>query len=136
VRILVADDHEVVRAGVCKLLEARPDIQVCGQAADGLQAVDQSRQLLPDLVILDITMPGISGLAAAKEIRRTLPRVPILFLSMHDARPLLEAAKAAGGQGFVNKSEIGAVLLRAIDVLSQQQTFWPQDPSTKVLGQA
>lgn len=135
-RVLVADDHEVVRAGVCKLLEGRPDLQVCGQAADGQQAIDQARELRPDLIILDITMPVMSGLAAAKEIRKILPDVPILFLSMHDARLLMETAKAVGAQGFIGKSEVSAVLLKAVEALSQHQSFWPQDSSTKVLGQS
>jgi two-component system response regulator NreC len=135
-RVLVADDHEVVRAGVCKLLEGSPDIEVCGQASDGQQAVDQARELKPDLIILDITMPTLSGLAAAKEIRKILPDVPILFLSMHDARPLMETAKAVGAQGFVGKNQVRAVLLKAVDALAHQKTFWPQDSSTKVLGQS
>ena len=133
-RVLLADDHEVVRAGLCKLLESRHDIEVCGQAANGQQAVDQARELKPDLIILDITMPVLSGLAAAKEIRNILPATPILFLSMHDGSALKEAAKAAGGQGFVGKNEVSGTLLKAIDALSQNKTFWPQG-SIKVLGQ-
>ena len=112
-----------------------PDIEVCGQAADGQQAVDQARSLKPDLIILDITMPLLSGLAAAKEIRKILPDTPILFLSMHDAGALQEAAKAAGGQGFVGKNEVGAILQKAIEALSKKEPFWPQD-STKKLGQS
>jgi two-component system, NarL family, response regulator NreC len=124
-RVLVADDHEVVRAGVCKLLESHPDIEVSGQAADGQQAVDQARKVRPDLIILDITMPVMSGLVAAKEIRKLLPGVPILFLSMHDAGPLIDSAKAAGGQGFVSKNQVAAVLLKAVDALAHKKTFWP-----------
>src|ERR1700684_2611072 len=80
-RILVADDHESVRKGVCVILGTRADIEVCGEAANGREAIDKAQELKPDLIILDITMPVLSGIDAAEMIRKTLPNVPILFLS-------------------------------------------------------
>jgi two-component system response regulator NreC len=124
-RILIADDHETVRKGVCSILASRNDLEVCGEAANGKEAVEKACELKPDLVILDITMPVLDGFAAAKRIRKLLPDIPILFLSMHDAQQWIEEAKAIGVQGFVSKNDIAGVLLTAVDIVLQKQSFFP-----------
>jgi DNA-binding NarL/FixJ family response regulator len=124
-RILIADDHETVRKGVCSILASRKDLEVCGEAANGKEAVEKACELKPDLVILDITMPVLDGFAAAKRIRKLLPDIPILFLSMHDAQQWIEEAKAIGVQGFVSKNDIAGVLLTAVDIVLQKQSFFP-----------
>jgi CheY-like chemotaxis protein len=93
VRILIVDDHEMIRKGVCAVLSARKDIEVCGEAADGLEAIEKAKKLQPDLVIMDITMPKMSGFDAAREIRKLLPAVPILFLTMHDSHQMVRVTK-------------------------------------------
>ena len=124
VRILVADDHEVVRKGVIAILASRSDIQVCGEASDGEEAAQKAGELRPDLIILDLTMPGLNGIGGAKKIREILPKVPILILSMHDGRSLTETLRRVGVQGFVPKGEASEKLLAAVDTLLRGQTFF------------
>lgn len=123
-RILIADDHEVVRKGVCSLLESRADLKVCGEATNGQEAVDLARQLDPDLVVLDVTMPVLDGFSAARKIKQLLPAIPILMLSMHAGLEMVRAAKAAGAQGFVTKTDVAGTLLKAVDVVLQGETFF------------
>ncbi|MGB8322848.1 MAG: response regulator transcription factor [Candidatus Acidiferrum sp.] len=123
-RILIADDHEVVRKGVCSLLESRADLKVCGEATNGQEAVDLARQLDPDLVVLDVTMPMLDGFSAARKIKQLLPAMPILMLSMHAGPAMVRAAKAAGAQGFVTKTDVAGTLLQAVDVVLRGETFF------------
>jgi CheY-like chemotaxis protein len=121
-RVLVADDYEAVRMGLCAMLRSR-DYEVCA-VTNGQEAVEISRQLNPDLVILDVTMPVLSGVEAAQQIRIFLPDVPILFFSMHNTPQLIAIAKAVGGQGFVTKDKTALVLFDAVDALLNKQTFF------------
>jgi two-component system, NarL family, nitrate/nitrite response regulator NarL len=124
VRILIADDHEIVRKGVSSLLQSRENFEICGEAANGEEAVQQARQLDPDLVVLDVTMPVLDGISAAKLIRKLLPSTPILILSTHEGREMVRAAKQAGAQAFVTKSEVSSVLLKAVDAVLEGHTFF------------
>ena len=124
-RILIADDHEVVTRGVAAILSARKEIQVINDAFNGKEAVHKAREANPDLIILDVTMPVLDGFAAARQIKRFLPNVPILFLSMHNGTEVIRQAKAAGAQGYVKKEQAGSTLLKAIDTLSRNKTFFP-----------
>ena len=130
-RILIADDHDVVRKGICAILASCKDLEVCGEAADGCEAVDKARKLQPDAVILDISMPRLDGFAAAREIKKILPEVPIVFLSMHDGPSVIEQAKSAGGQAYVKKMQAGSDLLKALDAVLQQKTFFPSEPAQR-----
>jgi two-component system nitrate/nitrite response regulator NarL len=124
-RILIVDDHETVRRGVCSILESRRNTEICGEAVNGQQAVEMASQLKPDLIILDVTMPEMDGFAAARQIRTFLPEVPILMLSMHEGQPISREAQQAGAQGFVSKSAAGQVLLKAVEAVLQGQTYFP-----------
>jgi len=124
-RCLLVDDYESVRMGVAAILSSRPNIQICGEASNGEEAIEKARELKPDLIILDVTMPVLDGLNSAKEIRTFLPEVLILFFSMHDGVYLVHEAKMAGGQGFVNKTDARATLLDAVDALVNKQTYFP-----------
>ena len=124
-RILIVDDHEAVRAGVRVILSSREGLEVCGEAANGREAVAKARQLMPDLVILDVTMPVLDGFSAAREIHKLLPNVAILLLSMHESPNMLNIARSSGAQGYVAKSEGAAVLLRAVDAVAHSKTFFP-----------
>lgn len=123
-RILIVDDHEALRAGVRTVLESR-GIEVCGEAANGQEALAKALQLLPDLVILDITMPVLDGFSAAREITRRLPHMGILLLSMHESASMVNVAKSSGARGYVAKSEGIARLLRAVDAIAHNKTFFP-----------
>jgi len=130
-RCLLVDDHESVRIGVTAILSSRPSIEICGEAANGKEAIEKAKELKPDLIILDVTMPVLDGINSAKEIRTFLPDVPILFFSMHDGVYLVHEAKMAGVQGFVSKTEARTMLLDAVDALAKKQTYFPDRSATK-----
>jgi DNA-binding NarL/FixJ family response regulator len=96
-RILVADDHEMVRQGLRAVLEAHPGWEVCGEAANGLEAVSQAHALKPDIVVLDFAMPELNGLGAARQIRQELPQIEVLILTMHESESLVRSLGRAGG---------------------------------------
>ncbi len=108
------------------MLSSRKDLHICAEAKDGKEAIEKANEFKPDLVILDITMPVLSGFEAAREIRKTLPDVPMLILSMHESNQLVEEAKKLGVQGYVTKTQVGTTLLLAIDALLKKQTFFPE----------
>jgi len=123
-RILIADDHEVVRAGVRSLLESQPDCEICGEAVTGRQVVALAQQLKPDVVILDITMPELNGLEATRQIRKVAPSVQILVLSVHESEELVREILTAGAHGYVLKSDAGRELTAAIQALRRHETFF------------
>jgi two-component system response regulator NreC len=124
-RILIADDNEAVRKGACSILQSRQDIEVCGEASTGKDAVIKAQLLKPDLVILDFSFPDSSGLDVAMEVRESLPEVPILLLTAHGS-PMIDEIRKRGLQGYVSKSEAGTTLLAAIDaILGSKRSFFP-----------
>lgn len=114
-RILIADDNEYVRRGVRNILAPVTDWKVCGEAKDGTEAVQQAAALLPDLILLDVSMPGISGLEVARLVRRQVPETKILVMSQHDPALLLPHAMEAGADGCIDKNRLSTHLLPAIE---------------------
>ena len=124
-KVLIVDDHEIVREGIRRLLTgSRPDWEICGEAANGKQAVDNVRNLNPDVVILDITMPGMSGLEAAPQIVKLGLGCRILIFTMHDSGRLSTEIRDAGAHGYVQKSQAARDLVVAIECLLQGGTFF------------
>lgn len=126
-RILVADDQEPVRRRVCSTLMARSDFEVCGEAANGKEAVEKFKELKPDLVILDITMPQMNGLEAARAIHSVSPKTPVLILSVHKSKQLIEEARRIGVRGYITKEDAVQSLIPAVDAIFQERTFFPPD---------
>jgi len=124
VNILIADDHEVVRQGLRTILKVRPDWHICGEAEDGREAVQFVSELKPDIVILDVTMPTMSGLEAAEEIAKLRLNSRVLIFTMHDSGSLAKAVRRAGARGIVLKSRAARDLIRAIETLLDGGTFW------------
>lgn len=122
-RVLIVDDHEVVRRGVRSLLETRPDMQVIGEAGDGLDGVLQAKTLKPDVVVMDVSMPKMNGLEATREIRRLLPDTKVLILSQHEIGEMVRQALIAGAHGYVVKSAISNQLLTALDNIQRNVPF-------------
>ena len=110
-RVLVVDDNESVRRSICQILHSETDIEVICQAVDGADAIHQARQHHPDLVLLDITMPTMNGLDAARILKREFPAMHVLIVSQHDSRGFQWAALAAGASGYVVKSNAAQDLL-------------------------
>src|SRR5215469_13110708 len=123
-RLLIADDHAVVRAGLRTLLESRKGWQVCAEAADGREAVEKAEKHKPDVIILDIGMPLLNGVEAARRIRKALPQSEILILTMHESDELVQQVVEAGARGYILKDEADRVLHAAIDALRQHKTYF------------
>jgi PAS domain S-box-containing protein len=116
-RILIVDDHEVVRRGVRALLASRKDWDICGEAVDGRDAVNKAKELNPDVVVLDISMPHLNGFEAARLIRNEVPQSKILILSQHNVSEMIQTALDVGARGYVSKSEVSRDLLPAIEAI-------------------
>jgi DNA-binding NarL/FixJ family response regulator len=122
-RVLIADDHGIVRSGLRLLLERQPDIEVVAEAADGAEARDLAVRERPDLAILDVKMPKLTGLQATREIKRQAPEVSVLILSMHDDERYLFEALKAGASGYVLKAQADTDLLAAIRAVERGEPF-------------
>jgi DNA-binding NarL/FixJ family response regulator len=120
-RILLADDHETVRKGLRSILGARPDWEICGEATNGREAVEQAARFKPDLVIMDIGMPGLNGLGATRQIIRELPGTEVLILTMHDSEQIVWEVLDAGARGFVMKSDAASQLIAAAEALLEHK---------------
>ena len=123
IRVLVVDDHETVRRGICALLRSDPDIEVTCDVADGVQAVRKAKEVQPDVIVLDITMPKMDGLKAAGRIRKVAPQTEIVFLSQHDSLESVRQALRAGGRGYVVKSDAPKELIAAVRTVSKKKRY-------------
>ncbi len=122
-RILIADDHGIVRGGLRLLLDRQPDLDVVGEAADGAEAVRLALELRPDLAILDVSMPKLTGLQAAREIKAHAPEIDVLVLSMHDDERYVFEALKAGASGYVLKREADQDLVDAVRSIGRGEPF-------------
>jgi len=123
-RILIADDHELIRRGVRTLLEAEPGWKVVAEASDGQEAFEKAKETKPEIVVLDIGMPRLSGLEAARRLKRTLPQIKVLMLTMHDSERLAWEVLNVGALGYVTKSDTARDLIIAIEALRRDKTFF------------
>ena len=123
-KILIADDHELVRKGLRAVLEERPGWKVCGEAVNGRHAVELAKQLRPDVIVLDITMPELNGPEATRQIRKALPDAEVLILTMHESDQLVSEVLAAGARGYILKADTSRLLVTAIESLSQHKPFF------------
>jgi DNA-binding NarL/FixJ family response regulator len=122
-RILVVDDHAVVRRGVRSLLESHEGWEVCGEATTGRDAVEQSRTLRPDVVVMDLSLPELNGLDATRQILKDGPGVEVLVLTMHHSEELARDVLRAGARGYILKSDADENLITAVDTLRQHKPF-------------
>lgn len=133
-RILVADDHEIVRRGLVALLKAHQGWEVCGEAGDGRQAVEKTKELKPDIVILDIGMPSLNGFEATRQIVHNNPRTKVLILTVTEADEVARAVLDAGARGFIFKSDAVRDLVTAVEALECGRTFFTSRVAEMVLG--
>jgi DNA-binding NarL/FixJ family response regulator len=131
-RLLVADDHDVVRKGVRTLLEEQPGWEVAAEACDGREAVEKAKLVQPDVTILDLSMPELNGLEAAREILKTVS-TKVLILTMYDSDPLIRQTLEAGARGYLLKSDAGRDLVSAVDALRRNKTFFTPKVAQMVL---
>ena len=123
-RILIADDHEVARKGIRSLLENHPGWEVCAEARDGREAVEYAGTMKPDIFLLDVGMPNLNGLDAARQILATNPDARILIVTIHDSEQVVREVLAAGARGFLLKSDAGRDLIAAVEALQHRRTFF------------
>ena len=133
-RILLADDHEIVRRGLVSLLKSHAGWEVCAEAQDGRQAVQKAKELRPEVVILDIGMPNLNGLEAARQILHDNAQSKVLILTITDADEMVRAVLAAGARGFVLKSDAARDLVAAVEALQSNKTFFTSRVAEMVLG--
>jgi DNA-binding NarL/FixJ family response regulator len=132
-RIFIADDHEVVRKGLCALLQVEQGWEVCGEAADGREAAEKIRELKPDVSILDIGMPGLNGLEATRQILKDNPRARVLILTFHDSDQVVRDVLNAGARGFLLKSDAARDLVVAIEAVRRDKTYFTSKVAAMVL---
>jgi len=132
-RVLVADDHEIVRRGLCSLIEGQPGWKVAAEAADGREAVEKTRELKPDLTVMDISMPSMNGLEATRQIMKDRPESKVLVLTVHDSDPLIREVLDAGARGYVLKADAGRDLVAALEALRRNKTFFTAKVAQTVL---
>jgi DNA-binding NarL/FixJ family response regulator len=132
-RILIADDHEIVRQGLKSIITAQSDWELVGEAITGRQAVELSRQRKPDLVIMDIGMPDLNGLEATRQILKEFPGIEILVLTMHESEQLIREVLDTGARGYVLKSDAGRELVAAVDALRHHRPYFTTKVSEMVL---
>jgi DNA-binding NarL/FixJ family response regulator len=130
VRILVADDHEVMRLGIRNLLESVPNWVVSGEASTGREAVERALDTSPDVIIMDITMPEMNGFEAAAQIAQRRPDIPVIMFSLHLSEDVVSRFKTGPIRGAVSKSEAARDLLEAVRSVLKGGTFFPGKPST------
>jgi DNA-binding NarL/FixJ family response regulator len=133
-RILIADDHDLMRRGVRTLLESRAGWEVCGEAVTGREAVTKAEELRPDVVVLDIGMPDLNGLEAARRIRTGSPDTEILILSVHYSDQLIRELLEAGVRGYIIKSDSDRDLLIAVETLANHKPFFTPRATEVILG--
>jgi DNA-binding NarL/FixJ family response regulator len=133
-RVLLADDHEIVRAGVKMLVDAQSDMSVVGEASNGDDAIKLAADLSPDVIVMDISMPGLNGLKATKQIKQTNPEIKILTLTRHTDDGYLQQLIKAGANGYVLKQSAPAELVNAIRVVGGGKSYLDPALTEKVMG--
>jgi two-component system, NarL family, nitrate/nitrite response regulator NarL len=135
IKVLVADDHPVVRKGLQSCLARQGHIRIVGEAADGDEALRKARELKPDVVLMDISMPGMDGLAVTEVLRREAPRVKVLIISVHRNKDSIFRVIQAGAHGYVSKEAPSEEVVRAIEVLASGEPFFSEEIARAALSE-
>src|SRR4051812_16162234 len=133
-RVYLADDHVVVREGLKALVNAQPDMEVAGEAADGETACEQVPQLRPDVVVMDVSMPGVGGARATEQLRKACPQSKVLVLTVHEDKGYLRQLLEAGAAGYVLKRSAAAVLIGAVRAVAEGGVYLDPALAGKVVG--
>ena len=123
IRVLLVDDHAIMRDGISALLDLQDDIEIVGEASEGKEAVEKARELVPDVVVMDISMPEMDGLEATRRIKKKNPSVKVLVLTQHDNREYILSTIKSGSDGYLPKRALGSELVAAIRAIHQGHSF-------------
>ena len=134
IKVLVADDHLLVREGICKLLELDEKINIIGTAVDGEEAVNKTRKLKPDLILMDLNMPKLSGILAAEQIKTLYPEVKVIILTIHDDEEYVYEVLKAGAEGYLQKDVSAEELRSALQMVFNGETLFPSSVINRVMG--
>ncbi len=135
VRVLVADDHSLVRSGIVGLLNTSPGIEVVAEASDGIETARKALEIRPDVVVLDVSIPGLNGIEAARRIHEALPQIRILMLTMHDEEEYVVRAVRAGASGYLTKDGTASELIAGIRAVSEGKAYF-SPPARKAIARA
>src|SRR5574340_1143998 len=134
IRILLVDDHTILRAGLKMMLNAQPDMDVIGEAQDGRQAIQESQRLHPDIILMDITMPDMNGIEATRQIKKVLPDVRVLVLTMHENDEYVFQALRAGASGYILKEAADTELISALHVVQNGNFYLSPSAQSVMVG--
>jgi DNA-binding NarL/FixJ family response regulator len=133
ITVLLADDHDLMRQGVRTLLETHPNVEICGEARNGVEAVDKAIDLCPDVVVLDVSMPEMDGLEAARRIRKHVPNTKILVFTVYDANEMVRDMIDAGAHGYILKSDAYSHLAAAVEAVAQHDLYFSAGVSNVII---
>lgn len=133
-RILIADDHDIIRRGLRQLLMAKPGWEICGEAKTGREALTLAEQLKPDIIVMDISMPELNGLEAARQLQKTSPQIGILILTMYFTDQLVREVIDCGARGYILKSDADKELVNAVEALANRRTYFTREASEILLN--
>jgi len=133
-KILVADDHDIIRRGLKQLITSRPGWEVCGEAKTGREAVALVEQLKPEIIVMDISMPDLNGLEAARRIHKSFPKIGILILTLHFSDQLVRDIVEAGARAYIMKSDADRDLVSAVEALANHRTFFTSRAAEMLLN--
>ncbi|AZR74945.1 DNA-binding response regulator [Anoxybacter fermentans] len=134
IKVLVADDHLLVREGICKLLELDEKITIVGEAVDGEDVVNKAKELKPDLILMDLNMPKLSGVQASKQIKSLFPEIKIIILTIHDDEEYVYEVLKAGAEGYLQKDVSAEELRSALQMVFNGETLFPASVINRVMG--
>ena len=134
VRILIADDHEIVREGLRAMIQRVPDWEICGEAADGREAVTKATELKPDIVIMDVGMPELNGLDATRRIKRLLPQTEVLIFTANETEEIVRHVFKAGARAYLLKGEANKHLVPALEMLCKHRTYFSSTVSEMIFS--
>lgn len=133
-RILIADDHDIIRRGLRQLLMAKPGWEICGEAKTGREALTLAEQLKPDIIVMDISMPELNGLEAARQLQKNSPQIGILILTMYFTDQLVREVIDCGARGYILKSDADKELVNAVEALANRRTYFTREASEILLN--
>jgi len=135
IKVLLADDHPVVRKGIASCLGRHQHLEIVGEASDGLEAIRKAKELVPDIILMDIDMPQMNGLAVSEMLRKEMPQVKVLILSMHSNTEYVLRILESGARGYVLKEASPEELVKAIETVQAGESFFSQDVARVALNQ-